>query len=74
VSSWSAPAAVADASECELATAYNQVSIPLPVCGDASVPCFQLVADNSCSSGWTITFGGPYRYYHPTVIGRCGSI
>ena len=68
------PLAVADASECELATAYNQVSIPLPVCGDASVPCFQLVADTSCSSGWTITFGGPYRYYHPTVIGRCGSI
>lgn len=65
------PLAVTHASDCELATAYNHVSIPLPECTNDSSPCFELVADASCASGLTILFGGPYRYYHPTVIGRC---
>jgi hypothetical protein len=71
------PLAVTQASDCELATAYHHVSIPLPECStsapstDDSPPCFELVADASCGSGLTIVYGGPYRYYHPTVIGRC---
>ena len=65
------PLAVASANDCELATAYNRVSTSLPVCADDSSPCFTLVADTSCESGWTIVFGGAYRSYHPTVIGRC---
>jgi hypothetical protein len=65
------PLAVENATDCELATTYNHVSTPLPVCTDDASPCFKLVADSSCASGWTILFGGAYRNYHPTVIGRC---
>jgi hypothetical protein len=65
------PLAVENANDCELATTYDQVSTPLPVCTDDASPCFKLVVDSSCASGWTILFGGAYRNYHPTVIGRC---
>lgn len=65
------PLPVASGADCELATAHDHVSIPLRACTDATSPCFTLVADASCASGWTITFGGAYRYYHPAVIGRC---
>lgn len=65
------PLAVASGADCELATAQDHVSISLRACTDTTSPCFTLVEDASCASGWTITFGGAYRYYHPAVIGRC---
>jgi len=69
------PLAIASAGDCELASAYQMVSNPLPACtGDpsaASSPCFMFVSDASCPSGWSILYGGAYRYYHPAIFGRC---
>ncbi|HET9991560.1 MAG TPA: hypothetical protein VFQ65_23685, partial [Kofleriaceae bacterium] len=69
------PLAAASANDCELATAYQTVSNPLPACaGDPSesnTPCFTFVSDASCPSGWEIQYGGAFRYYHPAIFGRC---
>jgi hypothetical protein len=63
------------ATDCEMHMSHNHIVTPLDEClGDpwqADVPCWQLSPANECASGRLIGFGGPFRHYHPRVIGRC---
>jgi hypothetical protein len=65
-----------DLLDCDLFTSHNDVVHPLPMCSgsawEAAAPCWQTIADTSCSSDRAILFGGGYRIYHPRIEGNCG--
>lgn len=69
------PFAPSDVESCQLFTSHDHVVRPLPLClgsaYESARPCFELRADDQCSSGWVLLLGGGYSSYHPRIIGRC---
>ena len=64
-----------DQYDCEMVISHDQQVRTLPQCnGDAwieSDPCWQILAEPTCSSGRAIVVGGGFTMYRPRVIGRC---
>jgi hypothetical protein len=69
------PIAPSDLASCEFYTSHERVARWLSMClGSATLnllPCWQLVEDTSCASGWTLLLGGGFSHYHPRIFGRC---